>query len=410
MARNPYQPGVGTPPPYLADREGQMRRFRNYLDDYPEKRRNVRVLGLRGVGKTVLVKEYARMARQRDWVVIRRDLTPRLCNEDDFRIAIAENFEQAAKSFSGFEKLKAAVKDTRRVIGDITVSAGGVSVSGGASGAQKPMVLEDLLGDALIHLGHLARKSDRGLVLLYDEAHTVYDRPRKEQFPLSALLGAFVKAQDDDDDPLPVMLVMCGLPPLQQNLQAARSHSERLFRGEDLGNLSLAPISDSEPSKAALALIRPAEDTAIRFDPQTAETIATDMDGYPYFIQQFGEALWEAADISGNDVITDDLYLANRAQVQDELDRTFFENRYTDVPKSDQMTLRVAGALEGERFDTADLVEAFDQRGRQATQQSLNRLLKANLVYQVTQGTWAYTAPMFGDYLRRKHPRHESDH
>jgi DNA replication protein DnaC len=77
-ARNPYQPGVGTTPPYLADREEQLQRFRAYLRDFPDKRRNVRLSGLRGVGKTVLLKEYRAEASERDWVVVRRDLTPRL--------------------------------------------------------------------------------------------------------------------------------------------------------------------------------------------------------------------------------------------------------------------------------------------------------------------------------------------
>ncbi len=56
MAKNPYRPGVGTRPPYLAGREQQIHRFQRMLEDYPEKRRNLRVTGLRGVGKTVLLK------------------------------------------------------------------------------------------------------------------------------------------------------------------------------------------------------------------------------------------------------------------------------------------------------------------------------------------------------------------
>jgi len=75
------------------------------------------------------------------------------------------------------------------------------------------------------------------------------------QYPLNALLGAFVRAQDENEPPLPVMLVVSGLPPLVQNLQAVRSHSERLFRVEELGNLSLTPAHRGEPSPAALALI-----------------------------------------------------------------------------------------------------------------------------------------------------------
>lgn len=50
MAKNPYRPGVGTRPPYLAGREQQLHRFERFLEDYPEKRRNLRITGLRGVG------------------------------------------------------------------------------------------------------------------------------------------------------------------------------------------------------------------------------------------------------------------------------------------------------------------------------------------------------------------------
>ena len=88
MANNPFRPGVGKPPPYLADREEQLNRFRRYLDDFPGHRRNVRVTGLRGVGKTVLIKEYRKAARARGWIVVKRDLTPRLNEEGAFATAI----------------------------------------------------------------------------------------------------------------------------------------------------------------------------------------------------------------------------------------------------------------------------------------------------------------------------------
>jgi DNA replication protein DnaC len=89
MARNPYSPGVGTRPPYLAGREQQIHRFQRLLEDYPEKRRNLRITGLRGVGKTVLLKEYERIARRQDWVVVRRDWSTRFCEEADFATALA---------------------------------------------------------------------------------------------------------------------------------------------------------------------------------------------------------------------------------------------------------------------------------------------------------------------------------
>jgi hypothetical protein len=80
-------------------------------------------------------------------------------------------------------------------------------------------------------VGELAANVGRGVVFLYDEAHTVHDRPRKHEFPLSTLLGAFVQVQDDPDYDLPVMLVVCGLPPLVNQLQSARQPLGTLLQG-----------------------------------------------------------------------------------------------------------------------------------------------------------------------------------
>ncbi len=411
MARNPYQPGVGTTPPYLADREEQLQRFRGYLRDFPDKRRNVRLSGLRGVGKTVLLKEYRAAARERDWVVVRRDLTARLCHETDFAAAIADDLDTAIRAFSTTAKLKATLASARAAVGEITVGLpGGVSVTVAPdSSAVGSSILEDRLARALIRVGQLAAKAERGVAFLYDEAHMLYDQPRQRQYPLSALLGAFVQAQDEDELPLPVMLVVSGLPPLVQNLQAARSHTERLFRVEELGNLALTSSHPDQASPAALALIKPAIDTGINFERAVAERVACDVDGYPYFIQKYGEALWDAADAANLKEVSSRLYDSTRVRVQDALDAEFFENRYLDAPRADQLTLRVAAALEGERFEIASLAAQFKSRNANATQQSVNRLLKSNHVYRVSQGVYAYTAPLFGDFLRRKYPRQPSD-
>jgi hypothetical protein len=410
VARNPYQPGVGTTPPYLADREEQLQRFRAYLRDFPDKRRNVRLSGLRGVGKTVLLKEYRAAARERDWVVIRRDLTARLCQESDFALAIADDLDTAIRAFSNVAKLKALLSSARAAVGEITIGLpGGASVSVKPGGSRSPQVLEDRIGKALIHVGRLAAKAERGVALLYDEAHTLHDRPHSRQYPLGALLGAFVQAQDEEEPPLPVMLVVSGLPPLVQNLQAARSHAERLFRVEELGNLSLRAPTRGEPSPAALALIKPADETGIRFERSVAERVAADVDGYPYFIQKYGEALWDAADAANFKSVDAKLYASTRARVQDALDAEFFENRYLDAPRADRLTLRVAGDLGGERFEIAKLAAQFESRNANATQQSVNRLLKSNHIYRVSQGVYAYTAPLFGDFLRRRYPRQPSD-
>ena len=90
-------------------------------------------------------------------------------------------------------------------------------------------------------------------------------------------------------------------------------------------------MQEGQPSPAALALIKPAADTGIPFEPAVAQRVAADVDGYPYFIQKYGEALWDAADAANLEAITAKLYAITCARVQDALDAEFFENRCLDA-------------------------------------------------------------------------------
>jgi len=403
VAANPYSPGVGTRPPFLAGREDQIRLFERTLADYPQKRRNLRITGLRGVGKTVLLKEYERIAKRNDWVVMRRDLGARLRDESDFSTAISEYLREAVEELSLKARVKKRVASALAVIGQVQVQIGeDVTLSVGPGAAQQPKsVLEDRLRRAIMEVGAVAREQGCGVALLFDEAHNIYDRPKQHQYPLGSLLSAMVAAQDNDDEPLPVMLVLCGLQPLTGNIHAARSNAERLFRAGEIGNLSLIPDPPGAMSAAAQALVRPA--TTISYADGVAERIANDVSGYPYFIQWFGEALWDAADLEDSNVITDELYERERPAIQRNLDDEFFEPRYRDARRGDQQTLRVAASLGGESFAKADL-DAATAKSIGATSVSLNRLVGDNLVYRDEQGVYAYTAPLFGDFMRRRHP------
>jgi AAA ATPase domain len=403
VARNPYSPGVGTRPPFLAGRENQIRLFERLLEDYPEKRRNLRITGLRGVGKTVLLKEYQRIAKREGWVVVRRDWGPRLREEADFATAISEYLREAVESLSVKARIKKGVSSALAAIGQVQVQLGGeVTVSVGPGG-QRPTksVLEDRLRVALTEVGSVARSQGRGVALLFDEAHSVHDRPGKHQYPLGALLSAMVAVQDEDEEPLPVMLVLCGLQPLTANIHAARSNAERLFRAGEVGNLPLTPEPPDTLSAAAQALVRPAD--TITYADDLAERVAGDVSGYPYFLQWFGEALWDAADLDSLDLITHELYERERPAIQRNLDDEFFEPRYRDARKADQRTLRAAAPLGGESFTKVDL-DAADARTTGALAVSLNRLIADNLVYRDEHGVYAYTAPLFGDFMRRRHP------
>jgi hypothetical protein len=139
-----------------------------------------------------------------------------------------------------------------------------------------------------------------------------------------------------------------------------------------------------------------------------ADRVAREIDGYPYFIQWFGEALWEAADLEETTTITSRLYEREHLAIQQSLDEEFFEPRYRDARQADQGTLRVAASLGGERFTKAEL-DAATSRSTGALAQSLIRLIADNLIYRDDHGVYAYTAPMFGDFMRRRHQRLPDD-
>jgi hypothetical protein len=113
--------------------------------------------------------------------------------------------------------------------------------------ARSSSLLEDRVAKALIHVGRLAAKADRGVAFLYDEAHTLHDQPRQNHYPLGALLGALVQAQDEDEPPLPVMLVASGRPPLVQNLQA----NPRRWRTVVVYAITSLPFAQASPARLA---------------------------------------------------------------------------------------------------------------------------------------------------------------
>src|SRR5690606_23980210 len=72
--RNPFRPGAGHPPPYLAGREHEKEEFRRLLTQ-DVVMDNLVLTGLRGVGKTVLLEELKPLATEADWLWVGDDLS-----------------------------------------------------------------------------------------------------------------------------------------------------------------------------------------------------------------------------------------------------------------------------------------------------------------------------------------------
>jgi hypothetical protein len=384
--KNPYRPGVGVRPLYLAGREAPLRRFAAMLRAAPEQQASMRVTGLRGVGKSVLLEEFADHAQELDWEPALLELQPSHNTDEALTAVLGALLERTRQRLSRLERLRSVAGRALRAA-SLSVSWEEVSL-GIAFGSQRE---EDLAQD-LFSTVELARARGRaGVVLLLDEAQLVRDeRDRHGEHPLSLLIAPVVALQRAE---VPLGLVLCGLPTLTANLQKARSYSERLFRGEDIDSLA--------PEEALKAFTRPLEQTARRADAKLAEMVVNEVEGYPYFLQLWGSELWEAADLAGVDRFTSKLLVATHPDIYGRLDRDFYEPRIATLTPAEQDLLAASATCPYPPLRSAELNSASEKTPGNVNV-LLGRLVDAGALYRIRKGEYAYTAPRFRDYLLRR--------
>ena len=383
--KNPYRPGVGVRPLYLAGRDAPLRRFDAMLRAAPEQQANMRVTGLRGVGKTVLLETFAEHAQERDWEPAFMELQPAHNTDTAVAAAIGSLLERTRQRLSRLARLRSAAGRALRST-SLKVSWEEVSLSI-SFGSERE---EDLARELFSALELALAKGRNGVVLLLDEAQIIHDeRDRHGEHPLSLLIAAIVALQRQE---LPLGLVLCGLPTLAGNLQKARSYSERLFRGEEIDSLA--------PEQALEAFTRPLEQTARRASPALAKAVVAEVEGYPYFLQLWGSELWDAADLVSVDRLTPKLLDTSRPDIYGRLDRDFYDPRLATLTPAEQDLLLASAQCPYPPLRSANLSSASAKTPGNVNV-LLGRLVNAGALYRIRKGEYAYTAPKFRDYLLR---------
>jgi AAA ATPase domain len=384
--KNPYRPGVGVRPLYLAGRDAPLRRFDAMLRAAPEQQANMRVTGLRGVGKTVLLETFAEHAQEHDWEPAFMELQPAHNTDAQVATALGSLLGRTRERLSRIARLRSAAgKALRSTSLQISWEEVSLSVSFGSERE------EDLARELFATVQLALAKGRAGVVLLLDEAQLIHDeRDRHGEHPLSLLLAPIVALQRQE---IPLGLVLCGLPTLTGNLQKARSYSERLFRGEEIDTLA--------PPQALEAFTRPLEQTARRASPTLAKTVATEVEGYPYFLQLWGSELWDAAEITGTDHLTPKLLDSTRPDIYSRLDRDFYDPRLATLTPAEQDLLLASAKCPYPPLRSADLASTSAKTPGNVNV-LLGRLVDAGALYRIRKGEYAYTAPKFRDYLSRR--------
>lgn len=388
--KNPYRPGAATPPLYLAGRDPQLARFPKILRGAPEIPANVRLTGLRGVGKSVLLKEYERLAREAGWAVARQQVGPRHNSESSINTFLGQSIEAAKARMSRARRVKARVADVvdagRRLLSvsyeDITFSLGGPSAGDADLGRSLYGAVE-----ATLDTGH------EGFALLLDEAQVIRDDTAREgEHPMSMLIAAVNALQEAG---LPLALVMCGLPTLRANLQRARTYSERMFRGEHIGALV------GNPGPARDAFVLPLLGTGVEADGALVARVLDEVEGYPFFIQLWGAELWDAAQEADLSRFTPVLLDSIEADIYSRLDEEFYAGRVETLTPSEQDLLVSTATCPYPPLRTADI------RNRSSKSEGnvnvlMGRLTDQGVLYRLSKGVYEYTAPKFHQYLRRR--------
>lgn len=390
LGKNPFRPGVGTKPLHLAGRDQPMRRFAAMLRAAPEQPANMRLTGLRGVGKTVLLGEFQAIAEKNNWAAALLEFQPGHNREDSMVSALLNIARDAKLGLSRVERLKKAVGGAVRSAGTMGIGWSEFQLT------YDPMVerhREDIT-KALFEVVEMAvQKGRTGFVLLLDEAQVVRDETKRDgEHPLSLLISSIVALQKRE---IPLGLVLCGLPTLTGNLLKARSYTERMFRGEEIGKL--------EETDAREALAKPLADSGANAaaDPDLISKVVEEVEGYPYFIQLWGAELWDAADIAGVNRLTTKLLHAARPEIYRRLDLDFYNPRIETLTPAEQDVLLATADAAYPPLEVSKLNDAINKTPGNVNV-LLGRLVEAGVLYRLRKGEYDYTAPRFRDYLLRR--------
>ncbi len=383
---NPYSPGAGNTPRALVGRDDDLEAFDIAVRRIALGRhdRSVIVTGLRGVGKTVLLREYGRIAEREGWIYEHIEVREGV----DFVRVVAEMVRRAILRLSMTKRLAVHASRAAGALrafqmrwnlpdgGELTVGADpllGTADSG---------LLDRDLASLFNETGQLARNHGCGVLLTVDEMQFL----PKDHFT-ALIMGLHEVSQLN----LPIMVAGAGLPSLISVAGDARSYAERLFDFRTVGRLNR--------EGSAAALTKPAETENVTWTVGALLRIIDLTDGYPYFLQEFGKQAWFVA--HGPDEITEQDVEVAVPLATDELDNGFFRVRFDRTTHAERAYLEAMAKMGGTEAASGAVADSLGKTTTSVAQ-TRDALIRRGLCYSPRHGVIAFTVPMFDQYLRRR--------
>ena len=395
--KNPFRPGAGHTPPYLAGRQHERKEFLRLLTQ-ERILENMVLTGLRGVGKTVLLETFKPLAISQGWLWVGTDLSEsasvdedniavRLCTDISIITSdlVIDTREIQRPGFSGnVEKIERTLD--YQTLFEIYNSTPGLTLD------KLKRVLE-LTWRVL----SAADQPAKGIIFAYDEAQNLSNQTEKEQFPLSLLLDTFQSLQRME---MPLMLVLTGLPTLFPKLVEARTFSERMFRVLFLQSL--------EPEESRDAVHKPIEDVncPVKLNDESVQTIIDMSGGYPYFIQFICREVYDAFIQKIN---KGDHASVPVKEIEQKLDTDFFAGRWSRATDRQRELLTVIATIDNceDEFTVQEAVDASKKMlskpfSNSHIHQMLTALTGQGLIFKNRHGKYSFAVPLMGRFISRQ--------
>lgn len=385
---NPFAPGAGTPPPELAGRDELRESVRVAIArvrlTLPTK--SVLMVGLRGVGKTVLLDRMRDDAEGAGVQTLRVEAP----ESRSLPAILAPQLRQALLRLSRNEKAKALAQRALRGLAgfanslklkyrDIQVGFDFEPEAGLADNGD----LEHDLQALFEVVGTAAKAADTALALFVDELQYV------EEDELAALITALHRTAQRS---LPVVLVGAGLPQLRGRMGRAKSYAERLFDFPEIG-----PLRENE---ARIAIAKPANAVGVAIDEDALDLIVRETRGYPYFLQEWGKHAWDAAPTSP--ITLKDVQAASTTAIA-ALDESFFRVRFDRLTPVEKRYLRAMAELGPGPHRSGDIAEELDRKVT-SLGPTRNQLIAKGMIWSPSHGDTAFTVPLFDEFMKRIMP------
>jgi hypothetical protein len=391
---NPFRPGAGHRPPYLAGRKQEQAEFRKSLSQevilY-----NIILTGLRGVGKTVLLEDFKPIALQEKWLWVGTDLSESASvSEESMAQRVITDISVVTRNIY-FDVPKQLGFGFTGEAEEERVSLGYDTLWGLYNAT--PGLVADKLKAVFLYISPFVKKAGRrGVVFSYDEAQNLSDHREKDQYPLSVLLEVFQSVQRQD---VPFLLLLVGLPTVFQKLVESRTYAERMFRV-----LTLKRLTDDE-SKEAISKPITAANCPVHFSESSIDLIIKFSGGYPYFVQFMCKEAYDAwiqLTTEGKEPSVPIKELLRK------LDNDFFAGRWSFVTDRQQLLLYVIAHLDNrnDEFTIKEIVtkcKDFPKAtfGKSQISQMLMSLALSGLVYKDRHGKYVFAVPLLADFIRR---------